>query len=294
MAIPRWRGEPLHGRSLLIWTEQGLGDSLMTMRYLPRLKQLGTARLAVCCEEPLVRIMRAMLEVDQVFADTGVIGTEPRFDLQCPMMSLPLRMATRIETIPREVPYVRVTPELQQRWSARVAALPGLRVGLVWAGGRKTTADPLRSVALAAFAPVLATPGCTFVSLQKGDAAAQLQPDARGIRDFMDLCGDLMDTAALVANLDLVISVDTSIAHLAGALGKPVWLLNRMGSEWRWLLDRDDSPWYPTMTIFRQERRDWDAVMRRGAAALKAAVRARPAAADGWLGRLRRLWPTPR
>jgi ADP-heptose:LPS heptosyltransferase len=132
------------------------------------------------------------------------------------------------------------------------------------------------------------------VSLQKGDAAAQLQPDARGIRDFMDLCGDLMDTAALVANLDLVISVDTSIAHLAGALGKPVWLLNRMGSEWRWLLDRDDSPWYPTMTIFRQERRDWDAVMRRGAAALKAAVRARPAAADGWLGRLRRLWPTPR
>jgi hypothetical protein len=117
-AIPRWRGEPLHGRSLLIWTEQGLGDSLMTMRYLPRLKQLGTARLAVCCEEPLVRIMRAMLEVDQVFADTGVIGTEPRFDLQCPMMSLPLRMATRIETIPREVPYVRVTPELQQRWSA--------------------------------------------------------------------------------------------------------------------------------------------------------------------------------
>jgi tetratricopeptide (TPR) repeat protein len=288
-AIPRWQGEPLHGRSLLVWTEQGLGDSLMMMRYLPQLKQSGAARLAVCCEQPLVRIMRATPRIDAVFSDTAFVAAEPRFDLQCPMMSLPLRMATRLDTIPRDVPYVRVTPELRQQWSARVDALPGLRVGLVWAGGRKTTVYPQRSVPLAAFAPVLDTPGCTFVSLQKDDAAAQLQRDTSGIRDFMGDAFDLMDTAALVVNLDLVISIDTSVAHLAGALGKPVWLLNRFGSDWRWLLERADNPWYPTMTIFRQESGDWNAVMHRVAAALKAAVRERSAAGNGWRGRLRQL-----
>ncbi len=266
--IPWWRGEDIAGRSLLIWTEQGYGDSLMMLRYLPQTRQRGAARVAVYCEPELVRLIRALPGVDEVIPKEQALPSGG-FDCHCPAMSLPLRFGTRVDTIPRDVPYLHVPADSTRSWAERLARIGRPRVGLVWAGGGIFADDRRRSIGLAPFARLLQVPGVSFVNLQKGAAAAQLLELGPGIADWMDECDDFLDTAALVANLDLVISVDTAVAHLAGALGRPVWLLNRFESEWRWLLDREDAPWYPTMRIFRQARRgDWDEVMERVASAL--------------------------
>ena len=264
--IQWWRGE--EGGCLLIWTEQGFGDSIMMLRYLPQLKQRGAGRVTVYCEPELVRMICALPGVDGVISKEHALAPGG-FDRHCPAMSLPLRFGTRLDTIPRTVPYLHVPAESSRSWADRLARIDRPRVGLVWAGGAILAEDQRRSIGLDQFARLLQVPGASFVSLQKGAARAQLRQLGQGIVDRMDDCADFLDTAALVTNLDLVISVDTAVAHLAGALGKPVWLLNRFESEWRWLLDRDDSPWYPTMRIFRQTRRgDWDEVIERVAAAL--------------------------
>ena len=264
--IQWWRGE--EGGCLLIWTEQGFGDSIMMLRYLPQLKQRGAARVAVYCEPELVRVIRALPGVDEVISKEQALAPG-EFDCHCPAMSLPLRFGTRLETIPRDVPYLHVPAESSRSWADRLAQVQRPRVGLVWAGGGIFADDRRRSIGPEQFARLLRVAGVSFVNLQKGAARSQLNRIGPGIVDWMDDCADFLDTAALVTNLDLVISVDTAVAHLAGALGKPVWLLNRFESEWRWLLDRDDSPWYPTMRIFRQTRRgDWDEVIERVAAAL--------------------------
>ncbi len=266
--IQWWRGEDVAGRSLLIWTEQGFGDSIMMLRYLPQLKQRGPGRVAVCCEPELVRVIRALPGVDGVISKEHALAPGG-FDCHCPAMSLPLRFGTRLDTIPRTVPYLHVPAESSRSWADRLARIDRPRVGLVWAGGAILADDQRRSIGLDQFARVLQVPGASFMSLQKGAARAQLRQLGQGIVDRMDECEDFLDTAALMTNLDLVISVDTAVAHLAGALGKPVWLLNRFESEWRWLLDREDSPWYPTMRIYRQARSgDWDEVMERVASAL--------------------------
>lgn len=282
----RWKGEPLAGKALLVWTEQGLGDTLMVMRFLPLLKQRGAGRLIVYCEPAFVRLIRAMDAVDEVVSKENRLPSG-RFDRHCPLMSLPLLFDTRLETIPGEVPYARIPAALGRKWAGKLAALPPLRVGLAWAGGALFRSDPLRtrSVSLERFAPVLGIGGASFVSLQKGEDAAELERSGWKVHDWMRACGDFLDTAAVIEQLDLVISVDTAVAHLAGALGKPVWMLNRFESEWRWMLEREDSPWYPTMRIFRQSRRgDWDDVIARVASALdKLAGRQRP---NSWLRRL--------
>ena len=266
--IQWWRGEDLAGRSLLIWTEQGFGDSLMMLRYLPQTRRRGAARVAVYCEPELVRAIRALPGVDEVIPKEQALPSGG-FDCHCPAMSLPLRFGTRVDTIPRDVPYLRVPADSSRSWADRLARIGPPRVGLVWAGGGIFADDRRRSIGPATFARLLQVPGVSFVNLQKGAAAAQLLELGPGIADWMDECADFLDTAALVTHLDLVISVDTAVAHLAGALGKPVWLLNRFESEWRWLLDREDSPWYPTMRIFRQARRgDWDEVIARVASSL--------------------------
>jgi tetratricopeptide (TPR) repeat protein len=265
---PRWQGEAGGGRSLLLWTDQGLGDTLMVLRYIGSVRSRGFGRLAVHCDEALVRIVRALPGID------GVTPLEQEFppdDFDChsPMMSLPLVFHTTADTVPDDVPYIVVPDAIRQEWRRRLAAGTRPKVGVVWAGRKQFSRDSLRSVEFERLSPLLGIPDVDFVSLQKGKEQARTRGADRGVLDYMDHCRDLMDTAGLITQLDLVISVDTSVAHLAGALGKPVWLLNRFESEWRWMLEREDSPWYPTMKIFRQTRRgDWDAVIARVVSAL--------------------------
>ncbi len=266
--VSRWLGEDLQGRTLLVWTEQGQGDSLMVMRYLPLLARRGVGRLKVYCEPSLVRLFQAQSCVEQVIG-RDVTPSLEGIDSHCPMLSLPYFFSTRLETIPAVFPYLDVPDAMVQRWAARFAGEAWLKVGLVWAGGKALRYDAKRSMNLEQFAPLVQVPGVAFYSLQKGEAAQQLAAINWPIVDWMDECADFLDTAALVQHLDLVISVDTAMAHLAGALGKPVWLLNRYESEWRWMLEREDSPWYPSLRQFRQAKQgDWGDVVERMAGEL--------------------------
>ena len=236
--VPRWRGEDGAGRRLLVWTDQGLGDSLMMLRYLPLLKKRGFRQLVVYCEPELARL---------VHADAVISSKEPmpfgKFDCHIPIMSLPLSFATRVDSIPRNVPYIQVPEALKREWARKLSALPRPLVGLLWAGGALYPRNRLRSIRLRRLEAVARTPGISFVSLQKGEEAYQAAETGWRIADFMGECRDLLDTAALIDNLDLVIGVDSAVAHLTGALGKPMWMMNRFESEWRWLLGREDSPW---------------------------------------------------
>ncbi len=199
-------------------------------------------------------------------------------------MSLPLAFQTDLATIPSAVPYLSADPDQAAFWRRRLEPFPGLLVGVVWAGEPRvfqpqaSAIDRRRSIALERLAPLADVPGVTFVSLQKGEPAAQLRGSAFApvMLDWMEEMNDFAATAALVEALDLVISVDTSVAHLAGALGKPVWLLNRFDTCWRWLLDRNDSPWYPSLWQFRQPKPgDWDSVLTQLRSALGNLARSR-------------------
>jgi tetratricopeptide (TPR) repeat protein len=260
-AVRRWQGEPLQGKSVLIWTEQGIGDSLMMLRYLPLLKDRGAGHVAAYCGPELLDVFED--RVDRVIRNTEPLPAH-RFDMHCPIMSLPYVFKTTLDSIPNDGPYLTPSAASKKQWATRLRAYPGPKVGLVWAGNRLLKSDHLRSMKLDSFAPLMTVVGAHFFSLQKGDPAQALRSFDWPIQDWMDDCGNISDTAALVANLDLVISVDTAVAHLAGALGKPVWLLNRFESEWRWMMEREDSPWYPSMRIFRQPAvHDWDSVITR-------------------------------
>jgi tetratricopeptide (TPR) repeat protein len=273
--VARWQGEAPAGRTLLAWSEQGLGDSLMMLRYLPLLKDHGFGGVIAYCDGELERLVRSLPGVDEVITRDAPppLG---RVDLHCPLMSLPLAFGTRLGTIPRRVPYLFPPEALQRAWAARLPAAPVARVGLAWAGGSRYPRNPQRSLRLAEYAPLLAMRGVRFVSLQQGDAAAQLGESGADVTDWMRECADLADTAALMCALDLVITVDTAMAHLAGALGRPVWMLNRFESEWRWLFEGEDAPWYPSMRVFRQPAPGrWDAVVARIAGELRAWLAAR-------------------
>ena len=266
----RWRGGGVSGKRVLVWCEQGLGDSVMMMRYLPALKERGAESLTVFCDPSLERVMRSIDGVDEVVCQVGALSSVT-FDLHCPIMSLPHRFGTRQDTIPGVMPYLAVPEALRAQWSERFSRIAKMKVGLAWAGSAVLRDDSKRSIPLDQFAPLTEIGGVQLISLQKGEAAKQLAGWGRDIPDWMGACGDFMDTAALVSHLDLVISVDTAIVHLAGALGKPVWLLNRYESEWRWGLEREDTPWYPSMKIFRQQQRsEWHSTIERIAIALRA------------------------
>ncbi len=280
-AAPLWLGETdLAGRTLLVHAEQGFGDTLQFCRYLTLLPP--TARILFEVQRPLLRLMATLPRTITLIPQGIFLGSPvgipqriahgdalPPFDLHCPLLSLPLACGTTLETIPRNIPYLIAEQALVQRWRGRLADLPGLHVGICWAGDPRhhlpgaNAVDRRRSTALASWAPLAALPGISLVSLQKGPPAGQLahKPDRMTIHDWTDELDDFADTAALIEALDLVITVDTATAHLAGALGKPVWILNRNDACWRWLTGRDDSPWYPTATLFRQPRPgDWNAV----------------------------------
>lgn len=251
---PAWRGEPLAGRTVLIHAEQGLGDSIQFCRYLPLAAARG-GRVVFECQPPLLRLMRLSFPDIQVVAAGEAL---PAFDVHAPLMSLPLLLGTRsLADIPAGIPYLRAPPPPPLHGT-------GLRIGLVWAGSPGHNLQPIQHIVpLDALAPLLGIPGVSAFSLQKGPAGADLA--GRGdlaIHDLGPALSDFADTAAHVMALDLVVTMDTSVAHLAGALGRPVCILLRAAPDWRWLLDRSDSPWYPTATLFRQRRLgDWRPVV---------------------------------
>ncbi|HEY1411755.1 MAG TPA: tetratricopeptide repeat-containing glycosyltransferase family protein, partial [Rhodopila sp.] len=262
IAQPRWNGEPLAGRTILLHAEQGLGDMLQMARYVPLVAARG-GRVVLQVHPPLVRLLQGLRGVQQVVPLEAPL---PPFDLHCPLFSLPLVFRTRLDTIPAE-PYLKADSTLAVPAACRalLAARTGLRVGLVWQGTAQIGAhvNRERSLALEQLAPLADIPSVALYSLQKDpDPASMDKAAALGITDLMADVTDFADTAARVAALDLVISVDTSTAHLAAAMGKPVWLLSRFGGCWRWLTDRSDSPWYPTLRLYRQDAsRDWTCVM---------------------------------
>jgi tetratricopeptide (TPR) repeat protein len=244
-----WQGESLAGKHIYVEAEQGFGDTLQFVRYLPLLAARG-ARVSFRMHQELSELMRESLPGIKVLGDRGDPGPH---DCDAVLLSLPFLFRTRLETIPAQVPYLRPPADAIARWQKRLAAPGAIKVGLVWAGNPKHANDMRRSLELKALAPLFAVPGTNFVSLQVGPRAA----DARRIRELRDLSKQLTDfteTAAAVAALDLVITVDTSVAHLAGSLGKPVWVVLPWVTDWRWMFEREDNPWYPTMRLFRQQR----------------------------------------
>ncbi len=270
---PPWPGGDPAGRSLLLVAEQGQGDTLQFVRYAPMLAACG-ARVHLLVPPSLVRLFSGMPGLASV---RSFDDPPPACDACMPLMSLPLMFGTTLATVPATVPYLQAAEPDRRHWHARLAGEARLKVGLVWAGAAHedqivaSMTNRRRSLALAAFAPLAEVPGVAFYSLQKGPPADQAKAPPAGLEliDWMDAVRDFADTAAFVEQLDLVISVDTSVCHLAGALARPVWVLSRFDACWRWLRDRDDSPWYPTLRLFRQGTPgDWVPVVARVRAAL--------------------------
>ncbi|MBE9186359.1 tetratricopeptide repeat protein [Microcoleus sp. LEGE 07076] len=268
---PLWDGSDLQGKTILLHAEQGLGDSIQFIRYAAIVKNKG-GRVIVGCYPQLQRLFATVEGIDLLIVRGEPL---PEFDVQVPMLSLPYVLGTRLETIPANTAY------LSGNAGAEFGLLPGrnLKVGIVWAGNPKHRKNMQRSCSLSQFLPLLEVSGVSFYSLQKEVSQAdRALLNGTSIVDLSPHFGDLADTAAAIAELDLVICVDTAVAHLAGALGKPVWILLAFSPDWRWLLEREDSPWYATARLFRQAQRgDWEGVFDRVAQSLRALVEAAPA-----------------
>jgi tetratricopeptide (TPR) repeat protein len=265
---PAWDGaEPLAGRSIVVYAEQGLGDTLQFARYIPLLADRG-ATVRVVVQKSLKSL------VESVRGAVSVTTSEqswPQCDLHCPLLSLPRAFGTTLATVPAAAPYIAATRDRREAAREWLASVASPRVGVVWAGNPSHPNDRNRSLPMAALAPVLAASLPRWVSLQKELRPGELEAlHAAGGVDLSGHLGDFDDTAGVLALLDLVITVDTSVAHLAGAMGIPTWILLPFAPDWRWLLDRDDSPWYPTARLFRQtEPGSWDGALARVAAELE-------------------------
>ena len=275
LSQPLWDGSPLDGKNILLHAEQGLGDTIQFIRYAPLVRERG-GRVIVACQRPLVPLLRGCGGIDELVA-MGDRAT--MFEVHAPLMSLSRIFNTTLDNIPAAVPYIEPDARLADYWREELKSIPGFKIGITWQGSPSFRFDRLRSVPLAAFAPLVDVPGVTLVSLQKGFGSEQLaalagRPNVVDVSPRLDeTSGPFLDTAAVMKSLDLVISSDTSIAHLAGALGVPVWLAIPYSPDWRWLLGRKDSPWYPTMRLFRQEHRgNWEHVFRKIASALAAHI----------------------
>ncbi len=282
---PRWRGEPLHGRRILLHAEQGLGDAIQFCRYASLVAdRCGVLDRGVAAHrdgavilqvhEPVERLMHSLAVVQAGRVQVTRLGVAPaEFDLECPLMSLPALFGTTLDAVPWPGPYLSAEPDLIAERETKLRALDdeALRVGVAWAGNPRYKADSRRSMKLATLMPLLRIEGVLWASLQKGEAAEQLKELAE---DSMILDGsskdkNLAETAALVAGLDLVITTDTCIAHLAGAMGKPVWILLPHLADWRWMEEVETTPWYPAARLFRQQAAgDWPGVLERVTAEL--------------------------
>jgi tetratricopeptide (TPR) repeat protein len=259
--FPPWAGPRSDARRVLVLNDHGLGDTIQFARYLDMMVLVGVA-VTFVCPIKMHRLLGARPGVRRVETPPA----DETFDAQIPISSLPRAFATRLDSVPTPIPYLAAEPELAKTWAARIGC-SGFKVGVVWQGNPNPEADMARSMPLASFAPLAAVPEARLISLQRGFGVEQLQRLPPGLRvetlgDDFDVGADaFVDAAAAMAGLDLVVTCDTSIAHLAGALGRPVWVALKKDAEWRWLRERDDSPWYPTMRLFRQPTAgDWGAV----------------------------------
>ncbi len=281
---PPWRGEPASGATLLLTPEQGFGDSIQFVRYVPLMIERGM-RVVVAAQAPLLRLLQAMPAAAEGKVQViNQIGTYPRYDLQCPMLSLPRAFGTTLATIPAMVPYLAVPPDAAAAWADHPAlrqetGARRLRVGIAWGGNPRHVNDLRRSLAFDTLSPLFRLPQLQWFSLQVGDRTVELQTAAadhlpeEGITDLTPMLTDFAETAAAVAQLDLVICADTAVAHLAGALGRPVWVMLARSPDWRWLSTGSRSPWYPTMRLFRQDAAcRWPAVIAAVADALAGLV----------------------
>ncbi len=258
---PRWDGTALKGKSILVYAEQGFGDVIQFARYIPLVAEReGT--VIVGCQRELKDLLRSVQGVTFVVAFGERV---PVFHVQCPLPSLPRLFKTTLDSIPDSMPYLHADRATVEKWKKRIGArTSALKVGLAWAGSAGHLNDYNRSCRLDLFLPIARMPGVQLISLQKeipprwaSDSLSQLH-----VLDFMDEVENFLDTAGIIENLDIVISVDTAVAHLAGALGKRVWTLLPYAPDWRWMLHREDSPWYPTMRLFRQPSPgDWKSVI---------------------------------
>jgi len=283
---PRWQGEPLDGRRVLLHAEQGLGDTIQFCRYATLVAARGGV-VILQVQAAVERLMRSLPVVRCGLAETALLGVRrggpPEFDLECPLMSLPAVFATTVDTVPWPGAYLGADPELvfakRMQFPSIQPAHASLRVGLAWAGNPRYKADRQRSMQLAQLLPLLRMRGITWISLQKGPAAQQLAalPDDVFVWDGSSRDRDLAETAALVATLDLVITTDTCVAHLAGAMAKPVWILLPYLADWRWMQQTETTPWYPTARLLRQRTSgDWAEVVQRVIACLVAFPRISP------------------
>jgi len=265
---PRWDGSSLEGKTILVHAEQGYGDTIQFLRYLPLVKQCG-GPLLFECPAALMELCRGLPAIDQLCLEDSSL---PSFDVQVSLLSLPGIFGTTLATIPADVPYLRADAEKVAYWRKEVEYADGFKVGIVWQGNPTVVGDRLRSIPLTYFEALARVPKLALVSLQKGQGAEQLR-ECAGRFSILDLGPRLetfSDTAAVMQNLDLIVSSCTSVGHLAGAMGLPVWTLLQLTPDWRWFLHREDSPWYPTMRLFRQKRfGDWREVFERAASELR-------------------------
>jgi tetratricopeptide (TPR) repeat protein len=273
---PEWDGGPLAGRTILLHAEQGLGDTIQFVRYAPLVKARG-GNVVLVCQPPLLRLLAPCPGVDRIACQGDPL---PPFDVHAPLLSLPRLFGTATQSMPADVPYLQADPVLVERWRQRLAPLPGLKVGIAWQGSTQFRLDQFRSVPLERFAPLARVPGVTLISLQKGHGSDQLAKAMFPVVTLDDLdegSGPFMDTVAVMKNVHLVVAPDTALAHLAGALAVRCWVALPAAADWRWLLGRQDSPWYPTLRLFRAlHAADWSPVFERMAGELRAQVGAPP------------------
>lgn len=294
LPFPKWQGQDLHGKSIVLWPEQGYGDQIQFCRYAAVLKQLGAVKVTLVCDVALTDLFRSLTAVDVLIAKTDTARLAGH-DYWILLLSLPLYCNTTVDNLPAAMPYLQASPKALAQWVRKLPA-QGLRVGLVWHGAGAHSQDRFRSLLdLQCLAPLWGVSEVVFISLQQGQgaSAASQQQANLPILSLGEHCRDFAATAAIVAQLDLLICVDTAVAHLAGALGTPCWLLlHTPATDWRWLRERSDSPWYPgTLRLFRQQTGgDWAEVIAEVAAALAVWVKTvspTQRQQSGWAGLLR-------
>jgi hypothetical protein len=279
LTSPWWSGEDLADKTILLHNMDGFGDAIQFIRYAPMVKARGGI-VILSCQSSLAYLLAECDGLDRVIVEGAEVPAElARHDFHCPLMSLPAILKTTLGTVPAKVPYLAASSEAIEKWKPVVESIPGYRIGIAHQGAIGHENDLFRSFPLKEFAPLAGVPGVSLVSLQKGPAVEQIADAGFCLVDLGEgyQAGDWMDTAAIVSQLDLIISPDTSIAHLAGALAQPTWIALPTPAEWRWMRERNDSPWYPTMELFRQATPgDWPSVFDRMADTLRDRVAASP------------------